>query len=619
VQSLTIVAVVAAISGYFLFRTTTRINRTITPGAHAESGSSDVAWVYTPDQKSRLAGHRRSLDPNQNGWRAEALSEAAEERIKTVAKLWTKLDSIDLDQVRPLIADDFHCSVLRPSDLEEVYRDTSISIFRPVGGLDDFASDRFHALTGVAAALRDLAQPLSQASRRRAKVKTVAIEDAKSAFTTVHLLEASGQTAGGTVEQHARWSCEWTSKPGEAPKLRSIRLTDYEEVVANTPHKTWFTDCTEAVVGHNPTFRAQLAYGLNHWLARIESNHGMYVFAEYGIALGDVNGDGLDDVYVCQPAGLPNRLLVQNMDGTVTDRSESAGVDWLDHTSSALLVDLDNDGDQDLILALAYHLLLMGNNSRGQFQLQAKVSLVDRHVQSLSAVDYDADGDLDLYITVGFADEEARANEDRSPFVYYDANEGGANALLRNDSSSDKWQFEDVTREVGLDVRNRRHSLAASWEDYDNDGDQDLYVANDYGQNCLYRNDSGEFVEIAASAGVVDFGSGMSVSWSDYDRDGHMDLHVGNMFSSAGSRITRQDAFQGDASPATREIFTRFAKGNTLFHNLSDGTFRDVGSEAAVEMGRWAWSSIFADLNNDGWDDLVVANGYLTTEDTGDL
>ena len=112
----------------------------------------------------------------------------------------------------------------------------------------------------------------------------------------------------------------------------------------------------------------------------------------------------------------------------------------------------------------------------------------------------------------------------------------------------------------------------------------------------------------------------MSVSWGDYDRDGWMDLYVANMFSSAGNRITRQAQFKPSDDENVREVYSRFAKGNSLFRNLGTGeSFREVGGEAGVEMGRWAWSSVFADLNNDGWEDLLVANGYITTEDTGDL
>jgi hypothetical protein len=251
---------------------------------------------------------------------------------------------------------------------------------------------------------------------------------------------------------------------------------------------------------------------------------------------------------------------------------------------------------------------------------------VDLH--SLSAADYDSDGDLDLYVCIDFANRQALRGESSVGFVYHNANDGGANALFRNDivrGVDDKWQFADVTQEAGLDVNNRRHSLAAAWEDYDNDGDLDLYVANDYGQNCLYRNDGGRFVDVAPAANVVDFGSGMSVSWSDYNRDGWMDLYVGNMFSSAGSRITRQAGFKAGTDESVRAVYSRFAKGNSLFQNRGRSResaeigFREVGAEVAVEMARWAWSSVFADLNNDGWDDLFVANGYITTEDTGDL
>ena len=97
-----------------------------------------------------------------------------------------------------------------------------------------------------------------------------------------------------------------------------------------------------------------------------------------------------------------------------------------------------------------------------------------------------------------------------------------------------------------------------------------------------------------------------------------MDVYISNMFSAAGSRITYQDAFKRDA-PEVKTRLQRFARGNTLLKSLEDGTFSDVSTEAGLTMGRWAWSSNFVDLNNDGWEDLIVANGYITTDDIGDL
>ena len=110
----------------------------------------------------------------------------------------------------------------------------------------------------------------------------------------------------------------------------------------------------------------------------------------------------------------------------------------------------------------------------------------------------------------------------------------------------------------------------------------------------------------------------MSVSWGDANRDGRMDLYVGNMFSAAGGRIARQSAFSPSSTDEERDALLRFARGNTLLMQ-QEGGFADQSLSAGVTMGRWAWSSLFADINNDGWEDLLVANGYITTPDSGDL
>jgi hypothetical protein len=111
----------------------------------------------------------------------------------------------------------------------------------------------------------------------------------------------------------------------------------------------------------------------------------------------------------------------------------------------------------------------------------------------------------------------------------------------------------------------------------------------------------------------------MGVSWSDYDADGDMDIYVSNMHSNAGGRVAYQSRFQSRADDGTRRAFRRHARGNSLFSNNGDGTFSDVSEDEAVTMGRWAWGAIFADLNNDGLDDILVPNGFITNEDTKDL
>ncbi len=589
----------------------------------AERDAEGVAAMTTRRIESERASAATALDPSSDGWESEAVAETAKARLERLAALLSGPGPIDPTSFDGLVSADPESTEF-DGKLEEAYRDAVLTVRRraaPVTKEDRVNRGR----ASLAKALETLAAPLRGASDVETHVKIVRVDLAGDSVATLAYFDASGRTGAGAVGVRDVWRCRWARENGEL-LLDSLSSDDYERIDARGSR--WFTDCTAAVLGANDSFERQLVPGLNHWLARIERVHSMHVFARYGLAVGDVNGDDLDDVYVCQPGGLPNRLYVQNADGTASDTSAAAGVDWLDHTSSALLVDLDGDGDQDLVAATIFGLILMANDGRGSFARRAVLAPRDIDLHSLSAADYDGDGDLDLYICTDFAQEVARPGAGTG-FVYHDANDGGANLLFRNDIASSEdgasveggatWSFTDVTKDVGLDVDNRRHSLAAAWEDYDNDGDPDLYVANDYGQNCLYRNDGGRFVNVARQAGVVDFGSGMSVSWADFNRDGRLDIYVGNMFSSAGNRITRQLGFKPGVNETTRELYRRFAKGNSLFENIGGGTFREVGAEAGVEMGRWAWSSVFADINSDGWDDLLVANGYITTEDTGDL
>jgi tetratricopeptide (TPR) repeat protein len=405
------------------------------------------------------------------------------------------------------------------------------------------------------------------------------------------------------------------------------------------------------VLGTNASYREQLLYGVDHWLERIESWIESDGFGHHGLALGDVNGDGLEDLYICQMGGLPNLLYVQNPDGTATDRSAEAGVDWLERTRSAMFADFDNDGDQDLVAATSVSLLFMANDGAGKFEPRASLSITDgvmtprplgatraggaatavegghsarggdlgasrtSDLISLAAGDYDGDGLVDLYAVTYHASSE-ESSHFALPAPYHDANNGGPDILLRNKGG---WEFEDVTAATGLNVNNRRFGFAAAWEDYDNDGDPDLYVANDFGRKNLWRNDGGRFTDVAQQAGLEDVSAGMSADWSDFDHDGWMDVYTGNMFSAAGLRIAWQRQFRAGMNEANLAMYRRHARGNSLFRNRGAGRFEDLSESYGVAMGRWAWGSKWMDLNNDGWDDLVVANGYFTKENPFDL
>ena len=566
------------------------------------------------------------LDPTIGGWDAEVFHDAADRQLKSLGRLIANLAQVNDASTAKLVAPNFACNTLRPASLAVVYRDELLQVQR-ASTLDaadmspaDDTRDSLTGAAGLARGLRDGFAPFMSASDVRFKFKTLDVQVANDEIMTRQLIEVSGRSEGGMVEQHAKWIMRWSRSADGPPLIRSIRVVDLEETTLTKSAGPLFRDCTEAALSGNDCFQSQLMYGVDHWLRSVDLTLGMGNMVRYGMAVGDVNGDLLDDLYLCQPGGLPNRLFLQTAAGTLRDVSADAGVDWLDATTSALMLDLDNDGDQDLAVATADGVLIMANNDM-HFSLAATLQVRDRDVQSLSAADYDSDGDLDLYMCIDFADQSTDSGSHTERSIYYDATDGGRNSLFRNDTASGGWKFTDATAEAGLDTDNHRHSLAASWEDFDNDGDPDLYVANDYGPNCLYRNDGGQFVNIAATAGVEDYGSGMSVSWGDFNRDGRMDLYVGNMFSAAGSRITSQARFRSDAPQEIRRLYKRFAKGNTLFQNAGGEKFNDVGAQSAVEMGRWAWGSVFADFNNDGWEDIIVANGYISaeSENTNDL
>lgn len=589
--------------------------------AHCDLGSTPPDTIATttgslpvPAAHHRLTRHQTVLDPRQDGWNTEATSELAERALKH----WLSDPTNSKTDLSASIGPEITITPLAPSTPAIVYQQDSMEIRRWSAQTDD-ALPTQRGLPAFTKVVEDFRSAFTGVGETRLEVKTIAIAEQDTRVQTTHLVTTAATGNEQSLEHHSRYVCEW-NRSAASLQLVKLNLSAFESTRCVVPDGRIYSDVTNRELGHLSAYRDQLRWGLNYWLKRIETAHGMYVFAEYGLAVGDANGDGLDDIYLCQPGGLPNRLLIRDNTGRLQDQTDRSQVGWLDHTSSALWIDIDNDGDQDLAVALeSRHVIVMSNDGDGHFQVSAELPIVDRHVQGLSATDYDQDGLLDVYLTVGFADERARIDEDRPEFVYHDANEGGANVLFRNTTTPDGISFADVTRSVGLDIDNRRHSLAAAWEDFDNDGDPDLYVANDYGANCLYRNDNGYFTNIAAASQVEDYGSGMSVSWADFDRDGRMDLYVGNMFSTAGQRITSQANFRPHDTEHVRRQLRRFAKGNTLFRQASEGRFDDVGERFNVEFGRWAWSSLFTDINNDGNQDLFVANGYITTDDTGDL
>tara|TARA_R110002072_G_scaffold303099_1_gene493403 strand:- start:103296 stop:105314 length:2019 start_codon:yes stop_codon:yes gene_type:complete len=353
------------------------------------------------------------------------------------------------------------------------------------------------------------------------------------------------------------------------------------------------------------------------------------------LSVVDIDQDGLDDIYVMARWG--KNILLHNKGGYFEDVAAQYGLDIDGHCSSALFADFDNDGDDDLMLGRTLVPSQYLENDNGHF-VDRTESLVDGGLPSLvtsvSAADYNGDGLLDVYLSTYAANMLEDENRDRgpplknpdAPGVLTDfLPESDAVALQERLSKRDNHRYLNNFGPPNLLLVNRggrfetapenkqvaawRHTYQGSWSDYDQDGDPDLYIANDFAVNSLMRNDGDAgFVDVARESGTTDIGFGMGASWGDYDNDGRADLYVSNMFSKAGRRIT-------GSLKGIDDRFALMARGNSLFHN-SETSFEKVSGleepTLQVEKAGWSWSGQFVDFDNDGWLDVHALSGYYS-------
>ena len=311
-----------------------------------------------------------------------------------------------------------------------------------------------------------------------------------------------------------------------------------------------------------------------------------------GAAWADVNGDGKLDLYVTR-LGLPPQLFVNDGVGGFKEEAAARGVDNGGRTAlGASFADYNNDGHPDLFVANDGPDRLYRNDGTGHFVDVAPQAGVDDQWDSMSGswVDYNNDGKLDLYV----------ANHARCPGSDKSANvlkalEYEPDHLYRNNGDG---TFTDVTSLLGANATLGAGFLGA-WFDYNNDGRQDLYLANDYlgtkpDRNHLWRNDgpaadgTWQFTDVSVASRTAFSMNTMGVGIGDYNRDGRLDLALTNI------------------------------NANRLLRNNADGTFTDVARSAGVDRTYQqadqrgvTWGATFGDFNLDGWEDLYIGAGYL--------
>jgi hypothetical protein len=391
------------------------------------------------------------------------------------------------------------------------------------------------------------------------------------------------------------------------------------EEVLSRAHSPVFADVTERAFAANAAYHSQLAHGVDYWRTVLDGACGIDVYGHNGVAVGDFDGDGLDDIYVCQPAGLPNRLFRNKGDGTFEDVTEASGTGLLENTACALFADVNNDGRQHLIVVRSSGPILFLNDGTGKFRAKPDAFRFETAPQGTftgaAIADYDRDGWLDIYFCLYLFYQGTE--QYRYPTPYQDAENGPPNFLMRNNRDG---TFSDVTAKSRLNQNNTRYSFCCGWNDYNQDGWPDLYVVNDFGRKNLYRNNGdGTFTDVADSAKVEDVGAGMSVAWCDFDNDGREDLYVADMWSAAGLRVSGEESFQASAPAGIKQQFRKHAMGNSLFHNNGDAAFADVSSKSGIGVGRWSWSSDGWDFDHDGFSDLYITNGMVSGLSEQDL
>jgi Flp pilus assembly protein TadD/peroxiredoxin len=417
-------------------------------------------------------------------------------------------------------------------------------------------------------------------------------------------------------ERVGSWRIEWLQDEAQRWKARTWHAAEETVCIAQSPV---FVDVTAHALGAVDSYKRQLLHGADYWRTVLDGAIGVDVYGNSGIATGDFDNDGFDDIYVCQPAGLPNRLYRNRGDGTFEDVTEKAGVGVLDKTACALFADFLNRGRQDLLVVCGTGPLLFLNQGDGTFSLKRDAFKFARLPQGTfthaAVADYDRDGRLDIYFCMYMY--YLGLDQYHYPIPYYDARNGPPNCLFHNHGDG---SFVETTEAAGLDADNDRYSFACAWGDSNSNGLPDLFVANDFGSSQLYRNNgNGTFKVVSKEAHVESVGAGMSCCWADFDNDGHQDIYVPSMWEAAGQRVSQQEQFHEKAPQNIRELYQRHARGNALYRNQGDGTFQNAGHSAAVEMGRWSWSSDFWDFDHDGYSDLYVANGYLSGPQANDL
>lgn len=577
------------VSAFFLFKARSSLQSvdpkpipkmTPTVVVHQAIAASDPEGVVLPLPRTdvSIASH-----PAPNEARARSILSRLDAFAAALARA-TELTPRSFDG---FVTEDFEGDPLHTDSQAVRMRDESVFVWTAdakAEGLVHRGAEGFHAaLLGLASALGGV-RPL------RWTFRIERIEETEEGFVADVLAQAVGRSSELGVERLSRWRTQWRDDgKGSPPRLARWDVLSIEQTEARAAGGRWFVDRTAEVLGRDGGYAEQLSQGPDAWARQVQRQYGTAA-SRHGLAVGDANGDGRPDLYVCQRGGLPNRLFLQEPDGSVRDASISAGVDVLDESAAALFVDLDDDDDSDLVVVASAGTLLFENSGGGRFLARPRQS-APAAARGAAAADVDADGDLDLLVVGGASD----GLDLLPPGSDVRASAGPSAVLLRNER---EWRFVDVSSEWDLD---RLAPLrTCRFADLNADGGPDLVAVEMSGRSRLLRNAGTRFVAADLPAANV---SPLTVAAAagDVDGDGRIDLILAPRVSPMGRR-----ALASGRPPAGN------LSSPSVFLSLAEGGFALQRPSLAWEGVDWANALALADVNNDGRLDAIAPAGGLS-------
>jgi hypothetical protein len=395
-------------------------------------------------------------------------------------------------------------------------------------------------------------------------------------------------------------------------------------IACNSSPKTLFTDVTES---SDIVFQNHIQESVTMNVLNFE-----YMYNGGGVAIGDVNQDGLQDIYFTGNM-VPNKLYLNKGDLNFEDITIRVGVagkkGW---ATGVTMVDINGDGLLDIYVCYSgkgsvdsrsNELFINQGVQDGVPVFKEQASLMGLDVpgsNSTQAVffDYDRDHDLDMFLlnhatmfyTPFFNTKKLRTL--RHPYF--------SNYLFRNDSDQGTLRFTDVSEEAGIYLGGNNFGLGVAVSDINNDGWPDLYTTNDYEeQDFLYlNNQDGTFRDVTKEAlqHISRFGMGCDIA--DYNNDGLADILVMDMLPEDNHRLKMlkgPDDYDKYMLLVDSGYFHQNMRNTLQLNNGigKNGTpiFSEIGQLSGISNTDWSWAPLMADFDNDGWKDIYITNGYL--------